>query len=114
MISFAVILDKTPTPTKLLQSIDEIGLFVDDEDIADKRRQKQVDALKERLIENPFDEHFRKATLLAKEGTAIGAGSEENGKQVRVIAIRRKITSSQFHIVLMLKYSFRTVCLISK
>jgi hypothetical protein len=33
----------------------------DDYDDDDVDRQKRVDELKERLVENPFDEHFRKA-----------------------------------------------------
>lgn len=74
-------MDKTPTPTKLLQSIEEIGLFVDDDDI-DADRQKSVDALKDRLVENPFDEHFRKATQMQKESASIYSGSGENEKQV--------------------------------
>ncbi len=80
-----VMLDKTPTPTKLLQSIEEIGLFVDDDDIDvsnAKDRQKKVDALKDRLVENPFDEHFRKATQMQKEA-AIFSGNESADKQVR-------------------------------
>ena len=75
-----VITDKTPTPTKLLQAVDEIGLF-QDEDEDEERRQKNVDLLKDRLVGNPFDEHFRKATQMQKEGLC--SGNEQCEKKVR-------------------------------
>ena len=74
-----VITDKTPTPTKLLQAVDEIGLF-QDEDEDEERRQKNVDLLKDRLVGNPFDEHFRKATQMQKEGLC--SGNEQCEKKV--------------------------------
>ena len=74
-----VITDKTPTPTKLLQAVDEIGLF-QDEDEDEERRQKNVDLLKDRLVGNPFDEHFRKATQMQKKGLC--SGNEQCEKKV--------------------------------
>ena len=85
-------MDKTPTPTKLLQSIEEIGLFVDDDDIdvgVAKDRQKTVDALKDRLVENPFDEHFRKATQMQKEAASIYSANGDNEKQVKIWLSKR-------------------------
>ena len=74
--------DKTPTPTKLLQGIDDIGLFQDEDD-DEEHRQKKVDELKDRLAGNPFDEHFRKATQMQKEGAAASSTNENNQTKVR-------------------------------
>jgi hypothetical protein len=46
-------MDKTPTPTRLLRAVDEIGLFRDDE--------KLLCSAKSTCSNNPFDETFRKA-----------------------------------------------------
>ncbi len=75
-----VINDKTPTPTKLLQAVDEIGLFQDEDD-DDEHRQKKVDMLKDRLVGNPFDEHFRKATQMQK---GISGGNDQSQQKVRI------------------------------
>ena len=45
-------IDKTPTPTRLLKAVDEIGLFGEDE---------KISSAKSTSSNNPFDEHFRKA-----------------------------------------------------
>jgi len=45
-------IDKTPTPTRLLKAVDEIGLFREDE---------KISSAKSTSSNNPFDEHFRKA-----------------------------------------------------
>ena len=73
--------DKTPTPTKLLQGIDDIGLFQDEAD-DEEHRQKKVEELKDRLVGNPFDEHFRKATQMQKDGAAASSANECHQKQV--------------------------------
>ena len=75
------ITDKTPTPTKLLQAVDEIGLF-QDEDEDEEHRQKNVELLKDRLVGNPFDEHFRKATQMQKDGL-----SNENEKREKKVIL---------------------------
>ena len=75
-----VINDKTPTPTKLLQAVDEIGLFQDEDD-DDEHRLKKVDMLKDRLAGNPFDEHFRKATQMQK---GISGGNDQSQQKVRI------------------------------
>ena len=76
-----VINDKTPTPTKLLQAVDEIGLF-QDEDEDEEHRQKKVDMLKDRLVGNPFDEHFRKATQMQK---GITGGNDQSQQKVKIL-----------------------------
>lgn len=77
-----VLTDKTPTPTKLLQAVDEIGLFQDEDD-DDLDRKKKVFELKDRLSgQNPFDEHFRKATLKQKDGIFAEANSSKKDDEV--------------------------------
>lgn len=50
--------DKTPTPTRLLKAVDEIGLFHEDE---------KVSSAKSTSSNNPFDVDFRKALYIKKE-----------------------------------------------
>jgi hypothetical protein len=82
-----VINDKTPTPTKLLQAVDEIGLF-QDEDEDEEHRLKKVDMLKDRLVGNPFDEHFRKAAQMQK-GIS-GGGNDQNQQKVEIYSKTEK------------------------
>ena len=45
-------MDKSPTPTRFLKAVDEIGLFRDDD---------RMSSAKSTSSNNPFDEHFRNA-----------------------------------------------------
>lgn len=59
-------LDKTPTPTRLLRAVDEIGLFREDEPASAKSTSSS---------NNPFDEHFRKAL---QDGPGSNKAAEDN------------------------------------
>ncbi len=53
-------IDKTPTPTRLLRAVTEIGLFQDEEHTP--HSQQTLNSARSTSSNNPFDEHFRKAT----------------------------------------------------
>jgi len=61
--------DKTPTPTRLLKAVDEIGL--------------QLDSAKSTASSsnNPFDEHFRKALTCNKKVSADASTTAEQTKE---------------------------------
>lgn len=65
--------DKTPTPTRLLRAVDEIGLFQHDEETT----AEMVESAKSNVSNNPFDVHFRKATLLQTNNAVLPDNNEE-------------------------------------